>query len=227
MLKNEICDILIQNNFLVKKMQFQNVHTKGVNFPKTQIGKAKLDRICTAALGIFSQRSFFETPILDICKESGIAVGTFYIYFEDKLALYDFLLFNYKIDIITNLQRALEEAHCTTRKEKELAGIRAFIEYIIKNPSAYTIIWGSLSVDPAAFTDYYTSFARSYLKGLEQDKDELKEGLDLLGVAYALMGITNFLGLKVLMEKDYSKENIDNLVEKVLVHFLSGGIFKD
>ena len=208
-------------------MQFQNVHIKGVNFPKTQIGKAKLDRICSAALDIIGKRSFFETPVLDICKAANIAVGTFYIYFEDKLALYDFLLFNYKIDIITNLQRALEKASCITRKEKEVAGIRAFIEYIIKNPSAYTIIWGSLSVDPAAFNDYYTSFARSYLKGLEQDKDQLVDGLDLLGTAYALMGITNFLGLKVLLEKDYSKECIDKLVENVLIHFLNTGIFKE
>lgn len=40
----------------------------------------------------FFQERFYQTSITDICRESNTAVGTFYIYFDDKTALYRCLM---------------------------------------------------------------------------------------------------------------------------------------
>lgn len=205
-------------------MKYQNVNVKGVNFPKTQLGKTKMDTICNVALNLFATKNFYATSISDICKAAKMAVGTFYIYFEDKVALYNFLLFNYQLDIFSTLRVALKEKNCTTRKEKEREGIRAFIEYVYKQPTLYTIIWGSICVDFKSFSDYYTSFAQSYRKGLERDKDELDESIDTLDMAYTLMGITNFIGLKMIFEKDMTKDKLDKLMDDTL-YMMENGMF--
>ena len=61
-------------------MEYVNTDTKGVNFPKTLVGKRKLDIICNTCLDLFYKNGIFDTQIQDICKSANIAVGTFYIY---------------------------------------------------------------------------------------------------------------------------------------------------
>ncbi len=206
-------------------MNFQNVNVKGVNYPKTLLGKAKMDKICNAAINLFAEKNFYETSISDICKAAKTAIGTFYIYFADKAALYNFLVFNYKVEIFACLRDALTESDSKSRKEKERAGIKAFIKYAYARPYLYSIIWGVLSVDPQAFTDYYTSFSHSYVKGLTHDQGQLKNDIDLSTLSYVLMGITNFVGLKMIFEKNMDEEKLEKVMNDV-IDLLENGVLK-
>lgn len=196
---------------------------KGVNLPKTKLGLTKLNVIVRAAEKLFTENGFYDTSISDICKRAHTAVGTFYIYFENKVAVYRYLVAEYRLVIRNVLAEATEK--CTTRLEREREGIRAFIEYAAKNPSVYDIIWGSLSVDRQIFIDYYTTFAESYRRGLVRDGDAVKVA-DSLTLAYALMGITNFVGLRALFE-DMSTEQIDLMVDDCVMKLLRSGAFVD
>ena len=75
------------------------------------------------------------------------------------------------------------------------------------------------------FVDYYVSFSRSYTKALSHDISEVNTE-DPTTVAYALMGVSNFLGLKAIFES-MSEEDIDNMIDNTLMPSLLNGIFKN
>lgn len=200
-----------------------NYTSKGINLPKTKLGLAKMNKLIDAAEELFTRNGFHGTSISDICKNAGTAVGTFYIYFETKTDIYRYLLYKYQIRIKHMLAESIEG--CKTRLEAEREGIKCFIKFSKQNPNIYNIIWGSLSIDQSLFNDYYMSFAESYTKALEKHSDEV--GLeDSTTVAYMLMGISNFVGLRAIFE-NMSDADIDVIVDETVMPALRNGIFKN
>ena len=196
---------------------------EGVKFPKSQVGYKKMCTICDAAETLFDKRGFYETSIAYICRLAGTAVGTFYIYFNDKTAIYNYLVRNYYMVIKKYLNQNIKR--CKTRYEMEREGLKAFIRFGVAHPQCYKIIWGSSHIDPELFEDYYTRFAESYIAALEKFGSELIS-IDYSTAAWALMGIANFVCLKAIMShKRLSEKKLDALVDEVM-KLLSQGMFK-
>jgi AcrR family transcriptional regulator len=200
-----------------------NYNAKGINLPKTQLGLAKMNKLLDAAEELFTNKGFHETSISDICKKAGTAVGTFDIYFETKTDVYRYLLWKYQNKIKSLLAESIKG--CTTRYEMEREGIRCFINFARKTPNVYNIIWGSLSIDQRLFNDYYSSFAESYANALAKSGDEMQI-CDSKTIAYMLMGISNFVGLRAIFEQ-MNDEEIDRLIDDDIMPALRNGIFKN
>lgn len=194
----------------------------GVHPPKTEIGIAKMQSLVEAAERLFARASFSDVSVSDICKEAKTAVGTFYIYFESKTDIYRYLVEYYKTEIKRHL--ALSISLCDTRYEMEREGIKCFIRYAVANPNVYNIIWGSLAVEKEMFEDYYVSFANSYAHALERCGEELR-GDDMISMAYMLMGITNFLGLRAIFE-NMTDDQIDKTIDEAIMPILEKGMFR-
>lgn len=194
----------------------------GTHTPKTKQGFDKMLALLEAADKLFNESGFSAVSVSEICKEAHTAVGTFYIYFDSKTDLYRYLVEIYKRQIKRHLAVAI--ADCATRAEKEKEGIKCFVRYAVKNPNVYNIIWGSLAVDKQMFEDYYVSFARSYARALSKDDRELKSA-DVTSIAYVLMGITNFLGLRAIFE-EMTDERIDEMIETSVMPMLENGMFR-
>ena len=214
--------ILVRLNIKDDNMNKKPNEIKLMTQPKTKAGLSKMTKLIEAAEELFTEKGFYQTSIADICKRAGTAVGTFYIYFESKTDIYNYMMKAYEADIKEHLSEAIQS--CSTRYEREREGIKGFIKYAVENPSVYNVVWGSLAVDRELFQRYYVSFANGYARALAKDEDELSE-IDVTAVSYMLMGITNFLGLKAIFE-NMSDEDIDKLVDETLMPFLSNGIFK-
>lgn len=200
----------------------QILDVDGTHRPKTRLGASKMHTLLDAAERLFAQSSFAAVSISDICKEAHTAVGTFYIYFETKIDIYRYLVAQYKVSIRQQLAASI--ANCSTRAEMEREGIKCFVRYAVANPSVYNIIWGSLAVDKQMFSDYYESFARSYAKALDGARDELAVQ-DVQTLAYMLMGITNFLGLRAIFE-GMTDEQIDETIDNAIMPILEKGMFR-
>lgn len=198
-------------------MSHKILEVKGTNIPKTDLGRIKMKKLLTSSEELFAKNGFYGTSISDICKHAGTAVGTFYIYFDTKTDVYKYLMETYKKEIKDRLAVSIKD--CKTRYEKEREGIKCFIKYAVVEPNVYNIIWGSLSIDRQLFVDYYESFAASYARAL--DKDISSE--DTETIAYMLMGISNFLGLKAMFT-NMSDEEIDNMIENTVMPALTSGI---
>ena len=197
--------------------------TKGINLPKTKLGLAKMNKLLDSAEELFTTNGFHATSISDICKNAGTAVGTFYIYFDTKTDVYRYLMWKYQKQIKEQLAQSIKG--CTTRYEMEREGIKCFVKFATKTPNVYNVIWGSLSIDKKLFTDYYISFAESYVKALKRSFDQV-EIADPTTVAYMLMGISNFVGLRAIFE-EMNDDDIDKIIDESVMPALKDGIFKN
>ena len=203
---------------------FKDDHpVEGVNFPKSPLGFKKMCTICDAAETLFDKKGFYDTSIAEICRLAGAAIGTFYIYFKDKSAIYNYLVRNYYVVIKKYLNKHIK--HCKTRYEMEREGLKAYIRFGFAHPQCYKIIWGSSHINPELFEDYYTRFAESYITALRKFNRELID-IDYSTAAWALMGIANFVCLKTIMaHKRLSEKELNSLVDDVM-KLLSNGLFR-
>jgi AcrR family transcriptional regulator len=184
-------------------MSKKSFNTKGINYPKTRLGMAKMNKLAEAAEALFSEVGFYNTSIVDICKRADTAVGTFYIYFETKADVYRYLLKKHNDDILANMSEAISAHADKAKRGRE--SIRSFIKYMREHPNAYTVILGSLSVDRSMFFCCISAFAEA-LEG-----EFVGEGGDSSALAYSLIGISGMLGLKAISE-EMTDEDIDKMI---------------
>lgn len=196
----------------------------GVKIPTTRNGKATFKMIVDTTIELFYEQGYHGTTISNITNTAGIGAGTFYLYFPNKLSLYKYIL----TQIQHNIRRKIAEKVSTVegRFEKEKEGVKTFIRYTIEHPHSYNIIWESLYIDKALFIDYYEGFAKRYEIGLSQsiENGEMYD-VDTELVSYILMGVSNFIGLKVLLNLGKNNDDIDQVVDQVM-EIIRTGIFK-
>lgn len=195
-----------------------------IKHPTTRNGKATFNLILRAAEMLFLENGYHKTTVADITKKAGVAAGTFYLYFPSKISLYQHLLLDISHTIRKEIASRIKEKD--SRRDKEKEGIKAFLEYAIKNPHMYNIIWESFYIDRALFREYYESFSKRYVKGLldAQTNGEVAD-VDLEIVSYILMGITNFVGLKLILDLGDHPHTVDKVVETI-IDILDHGLFQ-
>lgn len=196
-----------------------------INRPKTKRGLETLNRILSAAAEEFYEKGYHSTGISDITRRAGVAAGTFYSYFDTKYSLYKFLLLQCSHMIRKHLSQAIRD--CKTRREAEEVGLRAWLEFVRENQYMYHVIWESMYIDKELFVDYYVSFAKAYMRGIDdaKGKGEVRSEIDSEVLAYTLMGASNFLGLNWGLFKNYPID-IEMVVESFM-HIFNGGIFSE
>lgn len=193
-----------------------------VNMPKTQRGQETLDNLCAAAERMFYEKGYHNSTIKDITQEAGIGLGTFYIYFNDKKSLYVYLISGYSRFIRKAISKRI--AHLKDRRDIEREGLIAYLEIVRDNQYMYSIIWESLYIDRQLFVDYYEDFAKHYIHNIEKAQAEgAMRQLDAETVAYVLMGIANFVGLRYTMFE--KRDNFDVIADDVAKIYNEGLFF--
>lgn len=169
---------------------------------KTSRGEATRQKLLAAAEEIFGTKGYYHTSIVDITLKAGVAQGTFYVYFPGKQDIFEELV----RELSHNLRREISQAvkGITTRREAEERGFAIFFSFIKEHRNLYRIVQEVQFVDEELYKWYYRRFAQGYIKGLEaaMDTGEFRQ-LDAEIVAYALIGIAEFLGMRwVLWERE-------------------------
>lgn len=192
-----------------------------VNKPKTKRGEKTLEKLLKSAEQSFSEIGFHSTSIVDITRGAGIGLGTYYVYFNDKLSIYKYLLLMYSHDIRKQIALALDGI--SDRKEAERVGLKTYLEFISTNKHIYNIIWESLYIDKTLFIDYYTGFGTRYGKQITRAQEEGQmNDFDPEVGSFMLIGIANFIGLNWIMFKD--EKDFDYVVNQV-IKILDVGMF--
>ena len=163
--------------------------------PKTSRGERTRSRILDAAAEEFGQRGFHEAAVSGITQRAGVALGSFYTYFNSKEELYRALVEH--MGEITRRWLAERTAGAPDRLTAERKGIEAFIEFVRTHKSLYRIVMESQFVAPDAYRAYYDVFAEAYQRGLQAASrtGEIAPGHDEER-AWALIGMSVFLGLR-------------------------------
>ncbi|MBK8234086.1 MAG: TetR/AcrR family transcriptional regulator [Deltaproteobacteria bacterium] len=186
--------------------------SEGVQEPVTARGQRTRQRILDAAETVFGERGYEAASIVDITRAAGVAQGTFYLYFNSKKAVFAELVGELGATLRRTLAAAIE-GH-GERLEVERAGFVAFLRFVQEHKNLYRIIRQAEFVDEALYRDYYQRLAQGYRDGLAKamKRGEIRK-LDPEAVAFALMGIFDFLGMRwVLWENRLPpKKTIDDV----------------
>lgn len=178
--------------------------------PVTARGERTRRKLVDAAEVVFGEKGYDQTSIADLTGEAGVALGTFYVYFPDKKALFVEVVDNLGEKLRKELTRAVEGKK--DRLEVEDAGLEAFFSFARRHRLLYRIVRQAEFVDQACFRRYYQRIAEPYAKGLQQamDAGELRK-LDPETLAYCLMGLADFLGMRFVLWG--GGRNIDEVLE--------------
>lgn len=192
--------------------------TQLVILPKTARGLTTMNRIIASAEYLFGKMGYYNTSISDVAKRAKVSAGTIYLYFPDKYTLYRYLLEQYGHRIRKEIAKGTKGM--TDRLLIERQGLLVFLKMVRRQPHMYKIIWESLYIDPNLFREYYEDFAARYKAQLDSSAGIITP-MDNTVLAYILMGISNFVGLKyVFFDKDADLEHAADEVMK----FLQGGL---
>lgn len=160
--------------------------------PRGQRTRAKL---LDAAERVFGEQGFERASIVEITRTAGVAQGTFYVYFESKHSVY--------AQLVETLGRLLRQrlaeavSGLDSRMKVEEAGFEAFLEFIQEHRHLYKIVRQAEFVDEALYRSYYTKLAEGYVEGLRAAMSDGEfASLDPDAIAYALMGIFDFIGMR-------------------------------
>ncbi|MDD4291396.1 MAG: TetR/AcrR family transcriptional regulator [Clostridia bacterium] len=195
----------------------------GIKLPVSRTALKSFNKLVSAGEQVIAEKGYFASTISDIVKCADLSTGTFYIYFESKYALYAFLMNKYKTELKEYLAKSIEGLD--SRLDIEVEGIKAFVRHAADNPMCYNIIWESLYIDSNLFFSYYEGFSRSYVRGLKKAGKEARN-VDFSITAYALMGISNFLGLKAIKDGNFDQADLDKMGDTLRV-ILSKGLFDE
>jgi len=190
--------------------------------PKTARGEQTRQRLLDAAERVFGARGYHAASIVDITREAGVAMGTFYIYFPDKKAVFD--------ECVRHLNRRLR-AHLREatagvaggRLEVERAALLAFFAFVQEHRDLYRIIRQAEFVDEALFRWHYQTLAQGYVRGLEaaMARGEIRR-LDPEALAYCLMAIVETYGMRwLLWEGRYPPPEAVETATALLAHGLT------
>ncbi len=128
-------------------------------------------------------------------------MGTFYVYFESKEAIFRSLVLH--MSRLTRTWIAERVVDAPDRLTAEQIGIETYLEFARLHKNLYRIVEESQFVAPDAFKAHYDGFAKAYSRNLAaaEERGEVSPG-DAEQRAWALIGISVFLGLRYALWDD-------------------------
>ncbi|MFO6447928.1 TetR/AcrR family transcriptional regulator [Erythrobacter sp. NE805] len=166
--------------------------------PRTERGRRTLRKLLDAAAVEFGEKGFHEASVSSITRRAGVALGSFYTYFDSKDALFRALVADMSEAVRTSARSALSEGMGAL--EIERAALAAFLRFAAEHKEIYRIIDEAEFVDPASYRAHYETIAARFAERLAAGSasGELREELGELE-AWALMGINVFVGLRYVV----------------------------
>lgn len=163
--------------------------------PRTERGRRTLRKLLDAAALEFGEKGFHEASISGITSRAGMALGSFYTYFDSKDSLFRALVNDLSSRVGIEAGKALADSHDALGAER--AAFAAFFDFAREHQEIYRIIDEAEFVDPASFRQHYESAAQRIHERLRRGmaSGELRDDLDEAS-AWAIMGMNVFLGLK-------------------------------
>ena len=188
--------------------------------PKTARGRKTRGKLLEAAEVEFGAKGFHEASISGITYRAGVALGTFYTYFESKEEIFRALV-RY-MSRLTRETAAATLAGVDDRLEAERKGIEAYIEFAREHKSIYRIITEAEFVAPEEYRAHYEGFSRGYQFNLEKAalKGQIRAG-DFETWSWAIMGTIVFLGMRYA---DWDDSRPASEIADVVVDLLAGGV---
>lgn len=186
--------------------------------PRTARGERTMRKILDAAREEFGARGFSDSSIVGITQRAGVALGTFYTYFESKESLFQALVRDMSAQVRDTVGPILVQG--ADRLDSERLGLAAFLRFARDHRDIYRIIDESEFVDPLAYREHYETTATRIAARFRRARDEGQvessfsdDDLDIL--AWGMMGANVFLGLRFAVWDDKDADTVADVMERV------------
>jgi AcrR family transcriptional regulator len=212
----------MMGNYHKSNIERARLTMNNVKLPKTKRGEQTFKKICDAAEELFAQKGYYATEIHDITQKAGVATGTLYVYFPDKLSLFLHLMDSLGRKLRHEIRLAKMSMTTDSIADGERIAIRVWFSFVRKHFGLFRIVWQAQFVDAEAFKQYYERFSRGYINEITkaQNTGEART-LDPTLISYALMGIYSFVALKCFV---FDESEPDEQIIEQLVDFISHGL---
>jgi AcrR family transcriptional regulator len=168
----------------------------GDRAPRTDRGRRTQRALLDAAAAEFGEKGFHDSSIVSITARAGVALGTFYTYFESKDALFRALVSDISDQVRASVAEQLADpAGDTLTRERE--AFVAFLAFARTHKELYRIIDEAEFVAHDEWRAHYDNAAQRILERLREGetKGELAGPIDEAH-GWAIMGMNVFLGLR-------------------------------
>ncbi|GAA2833658.1 TetR family transcriptional regulator [Leucobacter komagatae] len=196
--------------------------------PLTKRGLATRRRLLEAAEGVFADLGYHEASIVKVTERAGVALGTFYLYFDSKQSIFEALV----IDLNDRVRQSMTEAMAgaTNRIEAERGGFEGFFRFTAKHPALYRVVREAEFVSPETMRLHYERIVEGYTAGLRaaQTAGDIDPQLDPEVAAWALMGLGELIGMRyILWERNADGTAPDRIAPHILdamMQFINGAL---
>jgi AcrR family transcriptional regulator len=188
----------------------------------TERGASTRRRLLDSGEKVFGRLGYHDASISELTRGAGVALGTFYLYFESKHALLRALVLERGHEMRAVMAKAA--AAETGRVHQEMAGFRAFLAWIGRHRALYSVVRQAEFIDRDLFVGWHRSLADGYARGLRvaAERGEIAPVEDPETLAYALMGAGNFVGMRWLLWEDCPR--MPGAAERTLLDFVRRGL---
>ena len=129
--------------------------------------KQKEESLLDAAFTLFTSKGINKTSISDIVAKSGVAKGTFYLYFKDKYEIRDVLIAKKSHKLFNDALQELRKKEIKTLSERVIFIVNYVVDELTKAPTLLKFISKNLS---------WGVYNKTVLKIYERTENE-EEGL--------------------------------------------------
>jgi AcrR family transcriptional regulator len=184
------------------------------------------EQILIHAANLFGSRGYHAVSISDIIQAAGIARGTFYLYFDNKHAIFEELLDRLVVRIKSCIKKVDLSAGAPSVEAQLVFNLASVLELLIKDRALLSILLeGAVGLDKG--------FARKLAEFYDQITDTIAGSLTL-GQAMGLIRLCDTRiaalaavgGLKEVLHdalrKDEEIENLEVVASAVLDIYMSG-----
>ena len=158
-------------------------------------------RLIHAALEVVGEHGYAEASVARIVARAGLAQGTFYLYFASRQDLFDQLLPEVGDEALATIREAVRGVEGFVAQEGR--AMRAFFEYVVRNPAYLRVFTEAEVAAPAAYHAYTRKRTGSFLAVLAA---ALKRG-EITGYSVRELGVLTqiLLAARAYLFQEYGK----------------------
>ncbi|WP_397574352.1 TetR/AcrR family transcriptional regulator [Sphingorhabdus sp.] len=188
--------------------------------PRTERGRKTLRLLLDAAAAEFGEKGFHESSVVSITQRAGVALGSFYTYFDSKDSLFRALVRDMSAQVRQTVGPVI--AAEPDRLEGERKGLNKFLNFVREHKELYRIIDEAEFVDPPSYRAHYENTVNGYLASLKEAaaKGQVRDDVEEVH-AWAIVGMNVFLGLRFgVLDEDRDAAEVATIAADLLTNGL-------
>jgi AcrR family transcriptional regulator len=188
--------------------------------PRTERGRKTLRLLLDAAAAEFGEKGFHESSVVSITQRAGVALGSFYTYFDSKDSLFRALVRDMSAQVRQTVGPVI--AAEPDRLEGERKGLKKFLNFVREHKELYRIIDEAEFVDPPSYRAHYEDTVNGYLASLKDaaTKGQVRDDVEEVH-AWAIVGMNVFLGLRFgVLDEDRDAAEVATIAADLLTNGL-------